>query len=389
MSTLNDTMYDFGDGGGPVPAHRHINPGGDLGGWVANTAYVCPHSTIHVESAVYGFAKVLQSRIGSKAYISGLAVVVISSIDCSEVRGTTALYDSILSSGSVVEANSIVYKSRIYGNSQVSGNSRIESCKVSENVLDSISIRDKSVVNIPGLKFRDLVITEEQRRALQTHCAQFEQSKLHQDKSGAIYHMNALGLKDGLELAADGTIKSYICGALHGWDAVKLPNGELHSYIMGERLSDQECAAIRTFGTALELSNGRGRYTAYLSKSQAILPPRHIIAFEDIANIPQERWGSVLAAKELCKIILPENEQQLFINLSLTYSSEEIKEFIRTCGWYGYTSYNELPDTLKEWIDVARGNPSEDKGHLANVIATGINTVVSHLTQNIIEAHHV
>jgi hypothetical protein len=30
------TMFDFQDGIGPVPAHRHINGGG----WVANTAFV-------------------------------------------------------------------------------------------------------------------------------------------------------------------------------------------------------------------------------------------------------------------------------------------------------------------------------------------------------------
>ena len=40
------TVYNFGDGKGPVPAHRHKNPDGSVGGWVADTAYVAP--TMHV-----------------------------------------------------------------------------------------------------------------------------------------------------------------------------------------------------------------------------------------------------------------------------------------------------------------------------------------------------
>ena len=34
------TDYDFADGKGSVPAHRHINPDGSVGGWVADTATV-------------------------------------------------------------------------------------------------------------------------------------------------------------------------------------------------------------------------------------------------------------------------------------------------------------------------------------------------------------
>ena len=36
---MSDTnTFDFQDGNGPVPAHRHINPDGTTGGWVADTA---------------------------------------------------------------------------------------------------------------------------------------------------------------------------------------------------------------------------------------------------------------------------------------------------------------------------------------------------------------
>ncbi len=50
------TTFDFGDG--PVAAHRHTNPDGSEGGWVADTAKV--ESTAYVGSAakVYEDAKV-------------------------------------------------------------------------------------------------------------------------------------------------------------------------------------------------------------------------------------------------------------------------------------------------------------------------------------------
>ena len=44
------TTFDFGYGS--VPAHRHTNPDGSLGGWVANTA--CVDSTARVFGAAQG-----------------------------------------------------------------------------------------------------------------------------------------------------------------------------------------------------------------------------------------------------------------------------------------------------------------------------------------------
>lgn len=32
------TTFDFEDGRGPVPAHRHRNPDGSVGGWVSDEA---------------------------------------------------------------------------------------------------------------------------------------------------------------------------------------------------------------------------------------------------------------------------------------------------------------------------------------------------------------
>lgn len=38
--------FDFRDGRGPVPAHRHTNPDGGEGGWVSDTAKVSPKAVV-------------------------------------------------------------------------------------------------------------------------------------------------------------------------------------------------------------------------------------------------------------------------------------------------------------------------------------------------------
>jgi hypothetical protein len=43
---------------GPVPAHRHINPDGSTGGWVAETAYVAPTAFLAEHAYVYDRARV-------------------------------------------------------------------------------------------------------------------------------------------------------------------------------------------------------------------------------------------------------------------------------------------------------------------------------------------
>jgi hypothetical protein len=46
--------FDFKDGYGYVPAHRHPNGGG----WVANTAYVADTAFVGHDARVYGHARV-------------------------------------------------------------------------------------------------------------------------------------------------------------------------------------------------------------------------------------------------------------------------------------------------------------------------------------------
>ena len=50
--------FDFNDGNGPVPAFRHLNPDGTLGGWVAATAAVAPTVYMAPTARVFGRALV-------------------------------------------------------------------------------------------------------------------------------------------------------------------------------------------------------------------------------------------------------------------------------------------------------------------------------------------
>lgn len=61
MKEINKETYDFNDGNGPVPAHRHKNPDGSLGGWVADTAYVSETAHLGLKAQVYGNAFVYEN----------------------------------------------------------------------------------------------------------------------------------------------------------------------------------------------------------------------------------------------------------------------------------------------------------------------------------------
>ena len=78
------TTFDFGDGNGPVRAHRHANGGG----WVADTAQVAEsayvgklarvsgEAQVYDEAQVYGKARVFgEAQVSGKALVSGKARV--------------------------------------------------------------------------------------------------------------------------------------------------------------------------------------------------------------------------------------------------------------------------------------------------------------------------
>jgi hypothetical protein len=53
--------FDFKDGNGPVPAHRHKNHDGSIGGWVAETATVANTVFIGPDARIFGKALVLSN----------------------------------------------------------------------------------------------------------------------------------------------------------------------------------------------------------------------------------------------------------------------------------------------------------------------------------------
>lgn len=78
--TATETTFDFG--AGPVAAHRHVNPDGSVGGWVADTATVDATAHVGADAQVYGNARVSDTaqvydtaRVSGNARVSGDAQV--------------------------------------------------------------------------------------------------------------------------------------------------------------------------------------------------------------------------------------------------------------------------------------------------------------------------
>lgn len=81
--------FNFGDGKGLVPAHRHKNPDGSIGGWVAETAWVSEiafvghnalvfeHARVMGRNKISGHARVFgQAKIGDQATVDGHAAIL-------------------------------------------------------------------------------------------------------------------------------------------------------------------------------------------------------------------------------------------------------------------------------------------------------------------------
>ena len=67
----NSNTFDFKDDKGPVSAHRHINPDGTLGGWVANTVCVENTAFIGANARVFGNARVYDdAQVNQNMYIN-------------------------------------------------------------------------------------------------------------------------------------------------------------------------------------------------------------------------------------------------------------------------------------------------------------------------------
>ena len=108
----NSTMFDFGDGNGPVPAHRHA----DGGGWVADTAFV-DASLIFEDALVFGNAKVYSSDLYDKVRVWGNATVTDALLkDVVQVYGDAVLTGTGGEDGFViVDGDSVIHGRAVLG----------------------------------------------------------------------------------------------------------------------------------------------------------------------------------------------------------------------------------------------------------------------------------
>jgi len=68
------STFDFGDGRGRIPAHRHQNTDGSEGGWVANTAHVDLTAYVGPEARVLIRDATITCRVSSDCTKTPLVV---------------------------------------------------------------------------------------------------------------------------------------------------------------------------------------------------------------------------------------------------------------------------------------------------------------------------
>jgi carbonic anhydrase/acetyltransferase-like protein (isoleucine patch superfamily) len=106
------TTFDFRDGNGRVPAHRHVNPDGSPGGWVADTATVESTAIVADQAKVFGNAVVKgDAWVFERAKVCGDAVVADHArvFGRAIVRGNAEVCGvACVSGGSVVEGDAVV-----------------------------------------------------------------------------------------------------------------------------------------------------------------------------------------------------------------------------------------------------------------------------------------
>lgn len=106
MDTSN--KFDFQDkrNPGPVPAHRHINPNGSIGGWVADTAYVAPTVRVSLNARIFGYARVC---------------------DNAQILGSAKVYDhaQVLDNAILCDNTQIYSHAIIYNNAHITKNTKV------------------------------------------------------------------------------------------------------------------------------------------------------------------------------------------------------------------------------------------------------------------------
>ena len=117
---MSETTFDFIDGKGHVPAHRHTNPDGSTGGWVADSAQVYGDAWVSGDAQVYGNARVSgNARVFGDAWVYGNARVSGNA----RVFGDARVYGNARVFGNAqVSGDAWVYgNAQVYGDAWVSG----------------------------------------------------------------------------------------------------------------------------------------------------------------------------------------------------------------------------------------------------------------------------
>ena len=115
----NSAEFDFGDGKGQVPAHKHTNGGG----WVADTASVADSAYVGPDARVFG-----RARIRGEARVDGQSIVS----ENARVGGQSIVSENARISG----AARVGGQSIVGGNAWVGGNARISGNENKEETLN-------------------------------------------------------------------------------------------------------------------------------------------------------------------------------------------------------------------------------------------------------------
>ena len=109
---MAETTFDFEDGNGPVPAHKHSS-----GGWVADTAWVSDNALVFGDALVYGNAWVdSYAQVYGNARVYGDARVFGNAL----VFGNAQVFgDARVSDNAWVSGNAWMFDdARVFGNAQ-------------------------------------------------------------------------------------------------------------------------------------------------------------------------------------------------------------------------------------------------------------------------------
>ena len=142
-------VHDFRDGAGPVPAHRHVNPDGSVGGWVADGIR---------------FAEKAELWVARDAAVGGTVVIVgtVRVEDRGFATGACHLRSMVLSGDAVVAGTANVgQRHPEMGRVVVTGNATVEGDNT--QITGNTRIDGNAYVAGVGTEVRDSIITEDAR----------------------------------------------------------------------------------------------------------------------------------------------------------------------------------------------------------------------------------